>query len=161
MTKPRAQPLGASSDDALNDNTVADDVRRERPAQHSVSRDEKTPSQTVNSTPGFTPLPCSSLKLDRDFRRVRNKGKPGRTALMTLRWMPQRRPEVQCGIVVSKKVGNAVVRNKVRRRLREIVRRMDWPAMQAMIIVSPEAAKASYADLVKALRVAATKSGLR
>ncbi len=151
MTKPREKPLGASPVDGPNQNTVQD----------TVSRDASIPSQTVNSTPGFTPLPCSSLKLDRDFRRVRQKGKPGRTALLTLRWMPQRRPEVQCGIVVSKKVGNAVVRNKVRRRLREIVRRMDWPAMQAMIIVSPEAAKASYADLVKALRVAATKSGLR
>lgn len=149
MSEPREKNLGAPSVGA-EEKTVQDDV----------PRDVKTPSGTADSS-GFKPLPCSSLKLDRDFRRVRNKGKAGRTALLTLRWMPQRRPEVQCGIVVSKKVGNAVVRNKIRRRLREALRRMDWPALQAMIVVAPEAASASYADLVKALRVAASKSGLR
>ena len=106
-------------------------------------------------------MPLSSLTTDRAFQRVRHKGKPGRTALLTLRWVPQRRQEVNIGIVVSRKVGKAVIRNKIRRRLREAARHMDWPAMQAMIVVTPEAASASYADLVKALRVAASKSGLR
>ena len=148
MSEPRENPLGAPRVD-------------EKAVPDGVSGNAGKPSQTVGSAQGFTPLPCSSLKLDRDFRRVRNKGKAGRTALLTLRWLSQRRPEVQCGIVVSKKVGKAVLRNKIRRRLREAVRRMDWPAVQAMIVVAPEAATASYADLVKALRVAASKSGLR
>jgi ribonuclease P protein component len=63
--------------------------------------------------------------------------------------------------VVSKKVGKAVVRNRVRRRLREAARRMDWPLVEAMIVVSPEAATATYAELQRALRSATSKSGLK
>jgi ribonuclease P protein component len=114
----------------------------------------------------FSRLPVTSLRGDRAFRRVRAKGKPGRSSLLSFRWLPlkARRGEtlsVQVGIVVSKKVGKAVVRNLVRRRLREAVRRMDWPALEAMIVVQPEAATANYAELFKALKAAASKSGLR
>ena len=35
------------------------------------------------------------------------------------------------GFTVSKKVGNAVERNRVRRRLREVVRLSDWARMQS------------------------------
>jgi ribonuclease P protein component len=148
MTKPRASKLEASvfSSQENTGNTV----------QNGAATPQETPSGTA-----FKKLPFSSLTTDRAFQRVRNKGKPGRTALLTLRWIPQRKQEVNIGIVVSRKVGKAVIRNRIRRRLREAARRMDWPAMQAMIVVTPEAATASYADLVKALRVAASKSGLR
>ena len=114
----------------------------------------------------FSRLPVRSLRGDRAFRKVRAKGKAGRSLLLSFRWMPQKprrgeEPCVQVGIVVSKKVGKAVVRNLVRRRLREAVRRMDWPALEGMIVAHPEAASASYAELFKALRSAAGKSGLR
>jgi ribonuclease P protein component len=148
MTKPRASKLEAS--------VVSSQKNARNTVQNGAVTAQETPSGTV-----FKKLPFSSLTTDRAFQRVRNKGKPGRTALLTLRWIPQRKQEVNIGIVVSRKVGKAVIRNRIRRRLREAARRMDWPAMQAMIVVTPEAATASYADLVKALRVAAAKSGLR
>ncbi len=94
------------------------------------------------------------------FRRVRNKGKPGRGPLVMLRWLPNRRPVLEVGIVVSKKVGKAVVRNTVRRRLREAMRRSNCPAAQVLIIATPEAAGASYAKLVHSLSQAMRKSGL-
>ena len=60
--------------------------------------------------------------------RIRRDGRPGRV-----------------GFTVSKKVGNAVVRNRVRRRLRDIVRRRkQWlDARDVIVIVTPEAATAS------------------
>lgn len=54
------------------------------------------------------------------------------------------------GIVTSRRVGGAVVRNRVRRRLREIVRhhREELIAdVQAVIVAKKAAAEASFQDL--------------
>jgi ribonuclease P protein component len=53
------------------------------------------------------------------------------------------------------------VRNRIRRRIREALRRMDLPACEIMIIANPEAANARYADLHKAILAAARKAGLQ
>ncbi|HEU4740015.1 MAG TPA: ribonuclease P protein component [Meiothermus sp.] len=68
--------------------------------------------------------------------------------------------EVRAGIVVSKKVGKAVVRNKVRRRLREILRRMHLPPCELVVVAQPEAASASFAELFRDLTQALKKAGL-
>ena len=128
-------------------------------------------SQRPEPDPAFGPLPYErtsretlpyqALRGEHNFRRVRQRGKPGRSSLLTLRWIPGRRPLVEVGIVVSKKVGKAVVRNKVRRRLREAARRMGLPACQATVVALPEAAVATYHELADALRQAAGRAGLR
>ncbi|MER3481482.1 MAG: ribonuclease P protein component [Meiothermus sp.] len=110
-----------------------------------------------------------SLRGDRAFQRLR-KGRPGRGRLVAVRWMPpspaRHRPErpgeaeVRVGIVVSKKVGKAVVRNKVRRRLREILRRMHLPPCELVVVAQPEAAGASFAELLRDLTQALKKAGL-
>ncbi|MFE9689819.1 ribonuclease P protein component [Micromonospora sp. NPDC005806] len=74
----------------------------------------------------------------------------------------------RAGFVVSKAVGNAVVRNKVRRRLRHLVRERlsDLPAGSTLVVRAlPPAAEASYArlgaDLDAAIAAARTARGRR
>jgi len=101
----------------------------------------------------------TSLKTDAAFRRLR-RGRSGRAGTLSVRWLPARHGEVRVGIVVSKKVGKAVVRNRVRRRIREILRRMHLPAADLMVIARPEAATADYATLARDLLRALDKSGM-
>ncbi len=100
-----------------------------------------------------------SLKGDAAFRRLR-RAKGARGRYLNLRWRPLDVPEVRVGIVVSKKVGKAVVRNRVKRRVREIVRKSHLPPAELMIIARPEAAEASYAELARDFYELLKKSGL-
>jgi ribonuclease P protein component len=72
-------------------------------------------------------------------------------------------PETEVGFVVSKSVGNAVVRNRVRRRLRHLVReRVDtWQSAPVVVVraLAP-AAVASYVSLARDLDTAARRVGL-
>ena len=57
-----------------------------------------------------------------DFVRVQNRGKRHRGRCLLLMVLPNESEKSRVGLTVSRKVGNAVVRNRVRRRLRELIR---------------------------------------
>ena len=63
-----------------------------------------------------------TLKKNSDFRRLYAKGKSAVTPYLVLYTRPNRLGENRVGYTVSAKLGHAVVRNRVRRRLREIYR---------------------------------------
>lgn len=116
-----------------------------------------------------------SLKGNRAFRRMR-KGKAVYVKEFGIKWLPLNQTNSQVGIVVNKKVGNAVIRNKVRRRLREalvsILRESSIedfsqqaqfkkkPAFSIIIIVRPIAAQADYWQLKASLVYALKKGGV-
>ena len=64
------------------------------------------------------------LKVSREFERVRKKGRAVRGGLLMLSVLPvDGEKRFRVGLITSRRVGGAVARNRVRRRLREIVRR--------------------------------------
>ena len=70
-----------------------------------------------------------TLKKNSDFRRLYAKGKSAVTPYLVLYARPNRLGENRVGYTVSVKIGHAVVRNRVRRRLREIYR-LNAPRLQ-------------------------------
>ena len=91
-----------------------------------------------------------------EFLRVQRRGKAKQSANFLVVYLQQPAPgSARFGFSVSRRVGNAVVRNRVKRRLREFVRlhRRDLPpARDFVVIAKPGAAELSYAELVAELR---------
>ncbi len=80
---------------------------------------------------------------------------------LVLRALPNTLEYSRFGFVVSRKVGNAVVRNRVRRRLREIVRLMPLrTSMDVIIAARPRTAAMTFGDLERALRALARRADL-
>ena len=65
---------------------------------------------------------ANRLRRPDQFQRVRREGRTFHHHLLLLNVAPNRRKHTRCGIVVSKRVGKAVQRNRARRRIREAVR---------------------------------------
>ena len=70
-----------------------------------------------------------TLKKNSDFRRLYAKGKSAANPYLVLYCRRNRTGENRLGYTVSTKLGHAVVRNRVRRRLREIYR-LNAPALK-------------------------------
>ena len=66
-----------------------------------------------------------SLKKNYQFRIVYNKGKSVANKAVVLFVLKNNEDINRFGVSVSKKIGNAVVRNRIRRRLKESYRRLE------------------------------------
>ena len=86
-----------------------------------------------------------------EYERVKQNGITQRDKLLIVNAMPMDDSDPwRAGFVTSRRLGGAVVRNRVRRRLREIVRRHQHELRQGVwlvIIARHEAATARYSAL--------------
>ena len=84
-----------------------------------------------------------------DFELVRNEGRSQRGRFLIL-GVAGDRADSRAGFVTSKRIGGAVVRNRVRRLLREIVRRHQHEIVDLIWLVTiarPPAARATFREL--------------
>lgn len=103
------------------------------------------------------------LLRSRDFARVRRRGRSASGPLIALYVLPVRPPDVRVGFSVSKKVGKAVIRNRVKRRLREAVRHelpSIRPGTELVFIARPAAAGASYWEIAESVQAAFRRTGV-
>lgn len=100
------------------------------------------------------------LRTRKEFLRVQDGGaKVAQGPLLALA-LRNEKGHTRLGLTVSTKVGNAVVRNRIRRRLREIFRkrRRELPeGIDLVLIARASAAEADFGELQRAFEAIARK----
>jgi ribonuclease P protein component len=105
-----------------------------------------------------------SIKENHIFRRLYAKGKSAVSPCLALYCRRNGRDHSRLGITVSAKLGKAVRRNKIRRRIREIYRIHQeefLPGWDIVVVARVKAAHSSYAALERSFLTTADKLALR
>jgi ribonuclease P protein component len=103
------------------------------------------------------------LRRRADFEAIGRHGSARSTPLLVLRSLRTERAETRIGLATPRTLGGAVQRNRVRRRLRELVRtRLEriGPGWDLLLIARPAAGDASHAELAEAIDALLARSGI-
>jgi ribonuclease P protein component len=116
-----------------------------------VPRTDKGVGEYTTKVSSFSFPKTRRLTHRLEYERVKRNGITQRGKLLMLNAMPlENSGPWRAGFVTSSRLGGAVVRNRVRRRLREIVRRHQHELQQSIwfvIVARHEAATAGYGAL--------------
>ena len=80
-------------------------------------------------------MKITTLNKNYDFQRVYKKGKSYVTPSFVIYIRKNNKQGIRLGFTVSKKIGNAVIRNRSKRRLREIFRASFNPKLTELDVV--------------------------
>lgn len=108
--------------------------------------------------------PAGRLKKRREFLRAASRGKRAARPGLVLQAVAGEPGQVRVGFTVTKKVGNAVVRNRARRRLKEAVR-LSLPTDEAagwdlVLIGRDGTGQRPFQKLIEDLRGALKQAGV-
>ena len=104
-----------------------------------------------------------SLKQNHEFRRLYSKGKSAVSPYFAIYCRKTNRPYSRLGITTGVKLGNAVKRNFVRRRIRELYRTNEGnflPGYDIVVVARVKAIFGRYADLERSFRQQMKKLGI-
>ena len=104
-----------------------------------------------------------TLKKNYEFRRLYARGKSAPTATLVLYVRRTRSPFNRIGVTVTNKLGKAVRRNRVRRRLREIYRLNEGRlprGLELVIVARMRSVTATYAELQRDYLKACARLGI-
>ena len=104
------------------------------------------------------------IKQGRDFSRLRRKGRRLTYGWLTINWQPLATETTsRVGVIVGGKLGNAVVRSRIKRLLREAFRQHQHKLSQAIDLVlvaqAPIVGK-TFAEVERDFLMAIGKAGL-
>ena len=104
-----------------------------------------------------------SLTENRVFQRLYNKGKRAVQGSVVLYYRRTGRQTTRLGLTVGTKIGGAVVRNRIKRRIREIYRLEEpllKPGFDLVVVARSRAKTADYRTLERELKKAFAAAGL-
>ena len=104
-----------------------------------------------------------TVKENGDFRRIYRRGRSAVSGGVVVYCLKNRKGMSRLGVTVSTKLGHAVVRNRVRRRIREIFRLSQGKMKQGydcIVVARTRAAHADYWELKRAFEKTCKKLDL-
>ena len=102
------------------------------------------------------------LSRPQDFAAIQASGTTRSHVLLTARFVRTDLPTTRFGLSTNRRLGGAVVRNRVRRRLREVLRVMApsfQPGWDVLIIARPAIVEADHDALVGAVHRTLVRGG--
>ena len=119
---------------------------------------------SAQAAPSLTPRPArvrfpkaARVRRRGEFLRVQRVGHRKSGAHFVVLTTPARSGQSRLGITVSRRVGDAVARNRIKRLVREFFRHNQMrirPAQDVVVIARPGAADATYPDVQRELEAA-------
>jgi ribonuclease P protein component len=104
------------------------------------------------------------LRTPEQYQRVRRDGRTWDAGMLMLNAAPNRRRLSRCGFVTPKRLGGAVTRNRIRRRVREAVRLLYPQIVPGWDIVfiarSPVLAEIAFPQLQALVQQALQRAGV-
>ncbi len=94
-------------------------------------------------------MKLKAINKNREFNKAYKKGKSYVSSLLVVYVIKSRYPFLRLGITTSKKVGNAVKRNRARRLLKESFRLLDVDKNLNLDIILVARSKTPYSDMNK------------
>ncbi|MGM0365514.1 MAG: ribonuclease P protein component [Actinomycetota bacterium] len=101
-----------------------------------------------------------TLKRKSEFNRLYNQGKIINYSAIKIYMLENSLYKIRVGISVGKYVGNAVKRNRIKRLIKEILRKIEIKekGLDLLIVVKKAAAEATYHKLEKEINSALSSS---
>lgn len=130
------------------------------------------PNGHLVSMMSFRFRPDVRLRSRREYVAVQDRGRRVSARYLTMLALPNSLHRTRFGIVASRRIGGAVVRNRVKRRLRELFRHLEpdraghgeapaRPGFDLVVIARREAVEAPFADLSADFNAALGRVGVR
>ena len=107
--------------------------------------------------------PPFRLTRSNDIKRVRRNGQSFSHPLFVLIYFPNQLADTRFTVIASKRIGNAVVRNRTRRRVRACFRQFSpaiSPGWDIVFLARQPLQNATYQELSKAVRMQLHRAGL-
>lgn len=104
------------------------------------------------------------LRNSRDFEQMRQQGRTFSRPSLLLTVRANGLDHNRYGFVVGKRLGTAVTRNRIRRRLREAMRRLHpqlRPGYDVVVIARPPVVNAAFSSILDALKDALGQAKLK
>jgi ribonuclease P protein component len=113
--------------------------------------DAHRPPGPIAGATGERLLPVEKVRRRTDYLRCYRTGRRRHGSLAIVYFVPNQLGFPRLGITASRKVGKAVARQRIKRRIREVYRRWQdrgrLPALDLVIHLKPEAGKSDFQGL--------------